>query len=165
MLASTQRRPHASEGDGLARRRARPVPYGYRRIHDAHGGYVTQLPVEPQAAVVREIISRVAQGQPILQIIRELEGRRVPAPRGGPRWSWSVVNDIVRNPAYIGKPKVDEDERVAWAPLVPEQLFFNAQRALQGPDASAPGYPVFGLLLCALEPWHGVVASCFAAVS
>ncbi|MDL4814285.1 recombinase family protein [Actinomadura opuntiae] len=126
---------------------------------------MTQLPMEPQAGVVREIISRVAQGQAIPQIIRELEGRGVPAPRGGPRWSWSVVNDIARNPAYIGKPNVDEDERVAWAPLVPEQLFFNAQRALEGPSGPSAGYPAFGLLLCAIEPCHGVFASCLQAVS
>jgi hypothetical protein len=147
------------------RRRGRQAPYGYRRIRDAQGRYVTQLPVEPQAGVVREIISRVAQGQAIPQIIRELEGRGVPAPRGGPRWSWSVVNDIVRNPAYIGKPAADEDERVAWAPLVPEQLFFNAQRALEGPSGSSARYPAFGLLLCVLEPCHGVFAGCLQVVS
>ncbi|MBO2462385.1 recombinase family protein [Actinomadura violacea] len=126
---------------------------------------MTQLPVEPQAGVVREIISRVAQGQAIPQVIRELEGRGVPAPRGGPRWSWSVVSDIVRNPAYIGKPNVDEDERVAWAPLVPEQLFFDAQRALEEPGGSPSGAPAFGLLLCALGPCYGVFASCLQAVS
>ncbi|GAA2157182.1 hypothetical protein GCM10009727_66850 [Actinomadura napierensis] len=149
----------------MARGRGRQAPYGYRRIRDARGRYVTQLPMEPQAGVVREIISRVAQGQAIPQIIRELEGRGVPAPRGGPRWSRSVVTDIVHNPAYIGKPKVDADERVAWAPLVPEQLFFTAQRALQGPGGSSAGYPAFGLLLCALGPCHGVFASCLQAVS
>ena len=70
------------------------VPYGYRRIDDAQGNYVTRLPVEPQASVVREIISRAAQGQAIAGILRELESRGVPAPRGGPRWSWTVVHDI-----------------------------------------------------------------------
>ncbi|MER6810236.1 recombinase family protein [Spirillospora sp. NPDC000708] len=131
---------------------------------------MTQLPMEPQASVVREIISRVAQGQGILPIIRELEGRGVRAPRGGPRWSWSVVHDIVRNPAYIGKTTADEEERVAWAPLVPERLFFDAQRSLSGSDdpprADPPrAYPALSLLLCAAGSGYGMAAGCLQLVT
>ncbi|WP_344259934.1 recombinase family protein [Actinomadura napierensis] len=126
---------------------------------------MTQLPLEPQASVVREIISRVAQGQGIQPIIRELEGRGVRAPRGGPRWSWAVVHDIVHNPAYIGKAAADEEERVAWTPLVPERLFFDAQRSLDGSDGPTGNYPALSLLLCAIGPFSGMVAGCLQAVS
>jgi hypothetical protein len=136
------------------------VPYGYRCIRDERGRDVTQLPVEPHASVVREIISRVAQGQGILPIIRELERRGVRAPRGGPRWSWSVVHDIVRNPAYIGKAGTDEEERVAWTPLVPERLFLDAQRSLGGPGKPQGDYPALSLLQCAAGSGYGVAAGC-----
>jgi site-specific DNA recombinase len=144
--------------------RRNAVPYGYRRIDDAQGNYVTQLPVEPQASVVREIISRAAQGQAIAGILRELESRGVPAPRGGPRWSWTVVHDIARNPAYIGRPAdgadPDDLDRVHWTPLVPDQLFFAAQRVLAPPPGGPAGtYQVLGLLLCALGPCRELLAS------
>jgi Recombinase len=143
--------------------RRNAVPYGYRRIDDAQGNYVTQLPVEPQASVVREIISRAAQGQAIAGILRELESRGVPAPRGGPRWSWTVVHDIARNPAYIGRPAdgadPDDLDRVHWTPLVPDQLFFTAQRVLAPPPGGpASTYQVLGMLLCALGPCRELLA-------
>lgn len=141
------------------------MPYGYRCIRDERGRYVTQLPMEPQASVVREIISRVAQGQGILPIIRELEGRGVRAPRGGPRWSWSVVHDIVRNPAYIGKATADEEERVSWTPLVPERLFFDAQRSLGGSDGTPGTYPALSLLVCAVGSGYGMAAGCLQLVT
>ena len=150
--------------------RRNAVPYGYRRIDDAQGNYVTRLPVEPQASVVREIISRATQGQAIAGILRELEARGVPAPRGGPRWSWTVVHDIARNPAYIGRPAggadPDDPDRVHWTPLVPDELFFTAQRALAPPPGGSPArYQMVGLLLCALAPCRELLASYLPPVS
>lgn len=128
--------------------------YGYRRVYDSRGDYVTQLPAEPQASVAREIISRVAQGQPVARIRRELESREVPAPRGGARWSSSVIQDIARNPAYVGRDgdqdEIDWSGKPRWTPLVPDDLFLTAQRALAGPNGSPSRHHALGLLPYAL---------------
>jgi hypothetical protein len=118
-----------------------PATYGYRHIYDAHGSYVTRLPVEPQASIVREIISRIARHQSISRVRRELESRNVPTPRGGANWSWTVIRAIARNPAYIGKdtdtPHTDQPA-TRWTPIVTNELFFAAQEALAEPDDAPP---------------------------
>jgi hypothetical protein len=61
---------------------------------------------------VREIFDRLATGDSLAGIRRDLENRGIPTPRahigkGGPdgryRWSTSTVRDIASNPAYIAK--------------------------------------------------------------
>ena len=81
-----------------------------------------------------------------------------------------VVHDIARNPAYIGRPAggadPDDPDRVHWTPLVPDELFFTAQRALAPPPGGSPArYQMVGLLLCALAPCRELLASYLPPVS
>jgi site-specific DNA recombinase len=127
-LAASQGKPHG------------PLTYGYRRIYDDRGRYVEQLPAEPQAAVVREIITRVSRGEPLIRLERDLTERGIPSPKGGTRWHRSVIRRIASNKAYIGI-RVHEVGRSgeytetphAWGGLVDEDVFWRAQAALSQP--------------------------------
>jgi len=70
--------------------------YGYH----TEGGQRTIKPSE--AAVVRRIFKRRAQGAGYFKIARELERDGVPAPRGGKIWPNTQVGSILRNPTYAG---------------------------------------------------------------
>jgi DNA invertase Pin-like site-specific DNA recombinase len=97
-------------------------PYGYRlkpvldpsRL-DAYGqpsriGTVLEIDDE-QAAVVREMFTRFAEGASCLTIARELNGRGVPSPgstwkrttRRCKGWMGSSVRVILKNPLYCGR--------------------------------------------------------------
>lgn len=85
-------------------------PYGYRRIRIADGFTLEPDPVE--APVVRNIFDWYVNGvmQPdgsvrrlgVSLITRRLNDNGVPARKGGP-WVVSTIQDILRNPVYMGK--------------------------------------------------------------
>lgn len=72
------------------------LPYGYKRGED--GRY--QI-IEAEAAIVREIFRRVAEGEQITAIWRDLNRRGIPNKRGG-EWSNSSFNVLLRNERYKG---------------------------------------------------------------
>lgn len=125
-----------------------PTTYGYRRIYSDRGVYVTQVPHDVHADVVREIIMRVSQGEPIARLSRDFEARGVPAPLGGARWSRSVLTRIASNPAYIGRRvyqgQVIDHPEPCWTPLVDDETFYRAQSVLKAPGrkTTKPGRAV-----------------------
>jgi site-specific DNA recombinase len=123
-------------------------PYGYKREYrdrefvrdvpkfwDGNGTPVENSP----AAVVREIFTRIAKGDSLRAIRRDLERRGIPPSRSG-RWSEPIIKYIARNPAYIGKRvyrgKILDDVSVMWEPLVDADLFWAVQRTLQASSRS-----------------------------
>lgn len=79
-------------------------PYGYRvdaeRPRDPAGVRVDAA----EAAVVAELFATYAAGGVTLhRLARQLMVRRVPAPKGGTRWTVSTVRWILRNPSYRGQ--------------------------------------------------------------
>lgn len=116
--------------------------FGYRRVYDpTTGEFVRQEPEPTLAAIVREIIERVARSEPISKIADDLEARDVPRPLNG-RWHRARVRDIATNPAYIGKrvhKGVESDG--TWPPLVEPATFYAAVRVLSDPArvTSRPG--------------------------
>jgi len=85
------------------------IPYGYRREYSPDTGeLLRQVPDEGDggpdapANVVREIIRRVAAQEPLKQICRDLDERKVPTPTGGSRWHHQSVRRIAGNPVYAG---------------------------------------------------------------
>lgn len=85
-----------------------PAPYGLTRVYDPlDRREFTQRPDE-HAPVVREIIARIADNDPIITIERDLNGRGVPPPAwpGIPAplglWRRNTIRNIARNPAYAG---------------------------------------------------------------
>ena len=102
------------------------APYGYRRAYDpATRELIGQEPDPDTAPVVADIITRVAGGEPIEAVTRDLNARGVPSPRGG-TWTHATVRWICLNVTYIGKrkhnggPLLDGD----WPPLVDEETFW-----------------------------------------
>ncbi|MGH9157934.1 MAG: recombinase family protein, partial [Acidimicrobiales bacterium] len=79
------------------------VPYGYHRVPRS-GGEAARVEInETQARVVRRIFDDyVVVGRSIRQIVRVLNEEGVPASGGG-RWHHSVVGDLLRNEAYVGR--------------------------------------------------------------
>lgn len=138
--------------------------YGYRRVDTRVNGVRTWHDEinEEQAAIVREIITKIAKRVPLSQLMRDLNKRGVLSPGGGP-WSRTTIAHLV-NVRYIGirvhKPKgskVATEHKAAWPAIMdtPEErkLFAQAQAVLGEEDRkrSAPGaqrYLLSYLMVC-----------------
>ena len=131
------------------------VKYGYERDHDPKtGALLGQHPVHEHAAVVAEIITRIASGEPVSAIRDDLEARQVPPPLGGV-WYRRTLHKIATSPAYIGKIRVDgELIEAQWEPIIDEVTFWAAQGVLSSPGrkTTRPGrskYLLSYLMTCA----------------
>ena len=110
------------------------------------------LAIEPaEAAIVRRIFERYADGAGYKRIVLTLNAVGIPAPRGG-NWDVSAVREILRNPVYCGaraygriqKVRTEKGTRskrskppetwtikeAAHPPLVSEELWARTQRRL-----------------------------------
>lgn len=101
------------------------APYGYlRRYDEVTRELAGQEPDPATAPVVARIITRVAGGEPVEAVTRDLNEREVPSPRGS-RWTHATVRWICTNVTYIGKrkhnggPLLDGD----WPPVSPGPAF------------------------------------------
>lgn len=128
-------------GAALAGKQHGPVPYGYTRIYDQHDRQkFTQVPNE-NAAVVREIVERIARNDPIIVIERDLVARDVPTAHGG-RWTRKQVLRAATNPAYLGlRSHNGTITQGNWPALVDAEVWEQAQAVLRQPDrkTTAPG--------------------------
>jgi DNA invertase Pin-like site-specific DNA recombinase len=78
------------------------APCGYEVRYDPRDPRIRSwIIAEPAATIVREIVSRVADGDTIGGIATDLNRRRVPPPTGG--WSAAAVRAVGTNPAFAGK--------------------------------------------------------------
>jgi site-specific DNA recombinase len=81
------------------------APYGYRRKYsELTRELIGQEPDPETAPVVEDIIFRVAGGEPIEAVTRDLNARGTPSPRGG-QWTHATVRWICMNITYVGKRK------------------------------------------------------------
>src|SRR6266567_3832977 len=80
------------------------VPFGLMKIPRRDGVPAHAEIEEAEAAVVRRIFDAyVKQGLTVRQIAKQLTLDRTPTPRnGGGQWSWSAVDRILHEEAYIG---------------------------------------------------------------
>lgn len=111
------------------------APYGYRRSYDPlTGKSAGQEPDPVTAPVVAEIITRVAGGDPIEAVVRDLNRREVPSPRGG-QWTHATVRWVSLNVTYIGKRKHNGGPLLdgSWPALVGEETFWAGVALLTGP--------------------------------
>ncbi len=81
-------------------------PYGYQRVPEFDGrGEVTnrgQLVVVPEeAAVVREVVARVLDGEALQRLAFELNARGVPSATGG-QWQTNSLRRLLRAPVIKG---------------------------------------------------------------
>lgn len=133
LLSIRVRRGHAG-----AAAQGRPAhgrtPYGYRRVYDhATGDLLGQEPDESTAPTVREIIERIADGEPISSIVDDLNARQVPTLTAR-TWYRARVRDLATNRAYVGlRVHNGQTYPASWPALVEPSVFWAAQRVLTDP--------------------------------
>jgi DNA invertase Pin-like site-specific DNA recombinase len=99
------RRKSAAIKAGLARRRASGrrtggQTYGLTWRRNEQDERET-VPKPAQAAIVERIYAEYLAGRNVLQIVKALNGDRIPAFRGG-KWKPAVVSSVLANPLYAG---------------------------------------------------------------
>lgn len=87
---ATEGRPHAF------------VLYGWRREYeyDSSGRIIGSHDVEnpDEADIVREVVGRILQGEPLRSVVRDLNARQVKSPRGS-EWKPTLVRQLAMRPA------------------------------------------------------------------
>lgn len=96
--------------------------YGY--VPDGNGGVVID---DKQAAVVKEVFRRYADGEFLSYIIKDLnkKGHRTPS---GNLLSKATFSKLIRNPAYIGEYAYDGEITGLYPPIVDREIFERAGR-------------------------------------
>ncbi|AWS45009.1 recombinase family protein [Streptosporangium sp. 'caverna'] len=109
-------------------------PYGYLRQYDPQTrALVSQDPHPEHAPIVREIITRLANAEPISRVAKDLNAREIPSPRGK-KWSTFIVRRTATSPTYIAKRTHNgEIHDATWPALVDEVTFYAAVRILSDP--------------------------------
>ena len=129
---ATQGRPHGK------------LPYGYRREYDPSSGALQrQVPDETTAPIVREIITRVLDGEPLRAISLDLDQRAIPRPRpprtrqnNTDRWLTTTIRRIALNPTYAAL-RVHQGQIIgdaAWEPLITRDQHEQAVAILTNPE-------------------------------
>lgn len=130
-------------------------PFGWRREYDQDTGeLLRQVPHPDEAPVVCEVVERLAGGDTLTGIARDLE-ERAALDRADPRWvprlpyggsyRAAAVRQIATRPAHIGRiatPDGSELLPAEWEAIVPEGQWRAVRRLLADParrTAERPG--------------------------
>jgi hypothetical protein len=112
------------------------LAYGFVRHYDSvTRDLVEQVPDPERAPVVREIIGRIASGDAICAIQRDLDARGIPGPTGGCWARSTIVRLVLEGWCYIGKrrhnggPLLDGN----WPAIVGEDVYWRAVAVLSDP--------------------------------
>lgn len=140
---TSKRAKRDTSSSAIAGRPHGKVPYGYARVYDPDTGALVEQREHPeQAEIVREITRKVSESVSICSIVRDLNERGIPAPKGG-RWPRESVHRVASNVTYIAKREWYDGELIDgdWAQLVDEATFYAAQRVLTDPSrkSTRPG--------------------------
>ena len=122
-------------------------PYGYERVYDPKTRELIEQrsstePAKPgdepgmtKADVVRYIFREIARGTPLNAIRKWLIDQGIPAPEGG-EWGRSAIQQMAKNPVYIGKRTWIRHEGLldaSWPAIVHDETFWTVQRILNDP--------------------------------
>lgn len=125
------------------------LPLGYKKDENLH--YVID---EPRAAVVREIFTRVAAGDPFMEIFDDLNSRGITTSYGKP-WGRTSLNKIISNERYRGIYIYDDVRIENGIPrIVSDELYFKVQEVLKvknnprGRRRNTADYLLTGKLFC-----------------
>lgn len=135
--------------------RGRPhsrTAYGYERIyHPSTRALVEQRAHAEHAPTVREIFRRLAAGEPIAAIARDLTSRQIPPPAWHApnvvRWSSQTVAAIARNRAYAGvrvhraTAGATTEHAAMWPALVDDATWYAVARLMADPARRTPQRP------------------------
>ena len=125
------------------------LPFGYRKTPDLK--YELD---EPKDAVVREIFSRVACGEPFVDIANDLNTRNIRTSRGNP-WGKNSFHVLLTNERYTGTYIYGDIRVPGGIPrIVSDELFYKVQEVLktkknpQGRHRVNGDYTLTGKLFC-----------------
>ena len=125
------------------------LPYGYKRDETLH--YVID---EPKAAVIREIFTRVAAGEPFVDIMNSLNAREIKTSYNRP-WGRSSFQKILSNERYRGIYIYGDVRKEDGIPrIISDELFFKVQEVIttkknpQGRHRVNGDYLLTGKLFC-----------------
>lgn len=125
------------ELDEKGRRRIAEIVFDEeRRTTKAQGGGLVEY---SHAGIVRDIFDRLAAGDGIRQISRDLNRQGVPPPRGAKTgWTDIRITDIGSNAGYVGRVvhrgQVLEGVEAMWPALVSAQVFHAVSARLNDPN-------------------------------
>lgn len=116
-------------------------------------GYTTSNEIrEDEAAIVRELATRVLLGEPLQSLVNDLHARGIPTTNGG-QWARSTIRVMLRNPRLTGR-EVGSQARSHPAILSPE-TFDKITELLNAPERRVHTIPSHrrylmagGLLVC-----------------
>lgn len=144
----------------LTAERGRPhgrLPYGYTREYDPETGrLLRQVVNDAEAQVIREAAARVAAGQSLYRIARDLQERGVPAPGGGLyEWTPLAVRGVLLRPsnAALRQHQGVVVGAATWDPILDDELYHTVVGILSAPDRrtqrdSAVRHLLSGLMVC-----------------
>lgn len=147
-----------TSGKRKAARDGRPagrLTFGYTRRYDEAGRFVEQIPHPDQAPIVAEMVRRVADGEALAAIARDLNERGVTTPEGH-AWAGRDVRQTVIRPTYAGR-RVHQGQDFGpamWEPIVDVDRWRTAVAALSDPRRRS------GTRGTALSFWLSGVALC-----
>lgn len=125
------------------------IPYGYKK--GADGKFALD---PPKAEVVKEIFSRVARGDALIDIARDLNARGLRTARGA-EWNRSSFHSLLHNERYTGVYIYDNIRIEGGVPqIIDKGLFFRVQEVLkmkknpQGRHRETGDYLLTGKLFC-----------------
>lgn len=102
------------------------IPYGWKRnYHPDTGALIGQEPHPAEAPIVAEIVERVAKGDALYGISRDLNLRNVPPPRSVKSGQWAAFNvrRIARNLHHAGiRVHKGTEHPGTWEPIVDVEL-------------------------------------------
>ena len=125
------------------------LPFGYRKTPELK--YELD---EPKDAIVREIFSRVACGEPFVDIAADLNARGIRTSRGNP-WGKNSFHALLNNERYTGTYIYGDIRVPGGIPrIVSDELFYKVQEVLktkknpQGRHRMNGNYTLTGKLFC-----------------
>jgi DNA invertase Pin-like site-specific DNA recombinase len=132
--ARVQRARDAELTDG----RVHGVPgYGFKRVRDDRGRPITQVEVEAEADVIRELYARILRGHTVREIGRDFAARGVRS-RNGKVFSEDVLGVMARRASYGGYREGADGTlyEAKWQPIVPRAEWLKV-RALRSKKKQA----------------------------
>ena len=141
------------------------APYGYRKVKVKDGSKERAKlePIPSEAATVSRIFQRVLQGRGLMEIVRELNGEGIAAPRRS-SWCKTTLHRMLTNEVYTdtvvwgrasrrGLPPVKVDD--AWPAIISREDFDRVQKmmrerapAVTHPRRASSRYLLSGLAKC-----------------
>lgn len=125
------------------------LPFGYKKSEESK--YAID---KPKDAIVREIFSRVACGEPFIDIAKDLNGRGIKTSRGG-LWNKNSFHNLITNERYTGIYIYGDVRIEGGVPqIVGKDLFWRVQEILktkknpQGRHRTNGDYLLTGKLFC-----------------